>query len=45
MCEWGDEPVTDHKFTIKGWKEIWKTNQEFENEIMDEMRWYKLDMV
>ena len=45
MAEWGEEPVTSHDITIKGWKEIWKTNAELEREIMDEMRWYKADML
>lgn len=44
MIDWGDEPVESHEVTVKDWHGIWKTNEEFEEHILNEERGYKLEM-
>ena len=44
MVEWGDQQVEDHNDTLNGWHNTWKTNQEFEEYILNEERGYKKEM-
>lgn len=44
MIDWGDEAVEDHHDTLNAWHSTWKTNQEFEEQILNEERGYKLEM-
>ena len=42
--KWYLEPVEDHTETIKKWKGIWRINEKFEEEIMQESKGYHLDL-
>ena len=42
--EWGEEKVQNHSKTLEQWNNSWKTNQEFEKEIMAQEKWFMQDM-
>ena len=44
MNKWYSEPVQDHSETIKKWKGIWEINENFEMDIMSEIKGHHLDM-
>lgn len=41
MLDWDDEAVPSHQSTVKNWHSLWETNQEFEEYILAEEKWYK----
>ena len=44
MNKWYSEPVQDHSETIKKWKGIWEINENFEIDIMNEIKGHHLDL-
>lgn len=44
MTDWSFMDVDDHKKTTDDWQEIWEVNRNFEQDIMNEEKGFRLEM-
>ena len=43
VAEWSFEKLPDHVYTIQKWKDTWQINHNFEQNIMDDEKGYKIE--